>query len=286
MAYKFLLFLVAAVGAASLQDQHQTQSQQNREQSQLQQSVEWQLHQQQRYAANAQDQRGDDSVGYDFAYSVQDPITGDYKSQEESRRNGKVRGQFSWVDADGVRQIVDYRADDRNGFNSEHRREPATRPRLNRVLQVVPGSSLYTIDTVIAPVYTSASRYDHSYSRHQSNRDDRDDRDHQHDERHDREDRDGRENRDDRDHRDDRENREEHDSRDERDNRDNRDHRDNRDRQTEQDRRDDRNQRDGRDGRDGRENQNRSREGRRGREGHAQSEVRFQDPTVAYQYSN
>lgn len=231
MNFKFLLFLVAAVGAASIQE-HQAQSQQQ---------------QRQRQTTEVIDPSEDGPVGYDFSYSVQDPTTGDIKSQEESRRNGNVRGQYSWVDADGVRQIVDYQADDQNGFQSEHRREPAIlRSRPHHIVQIIP-APLYAINTLLAPVQSSVSRVDHRRRQQQENRDGRDNR------------------RDDGDNRDDRENREDRDDRDDRDNR------------------------NGRDDRDNREGQNRSRdqdEGRRGRDGIAQSEVRFQDPAVSYQYSN
>lgn len=263
MAFKFLLFLVAAVGAASIHDP----------QSQLQQQ------QRQRQSTEARNQNEDGTVGYDFSYSVQDPTTGDIKSQEESRRNGNVRGQYSWVDADGNRQIVEYQADDRNGFQSEHRREPAApRPRTHHVVQVIP-APLYTIDTILAPVHSSVSRFDHHRRQHQDDRDDRDVHD---------DDRDNRDNRDGRDGRDDRDNYDNRDGRDGRDGRDDRDSRDGRDG------RDGRDSRDGRDNRnnarDNRDEQNRSRDRqqdeRRGRESQAQSEVRFQDPAVAYQYSN
>ncbi|XP_049549054.1 uncharacterized protein LOC125960003 [Anopheles darlingi] len=173
MALKFTLFLVAAVSAASLQDYHQHQHNQQQQQQQQQQNQQQQRlhgldlenrHQstESRYETALQN-RKEDQIGYDFSYSVHDPVTGDQKSQEESRRNGHVRGQYSWVDADGIRQIVDYRADDHTGFNAQQRTEPANRPRLNRILKLVPAQAvtpLYTIDTIIAPAYTSVSRVD------------------------------------------------------------------------------------------------------------------------------
>ncbi|XP_058057450.1 zinc finger CCCH domain-containing protein 13-like isoform X1 [Anopheles bellator] len=167
MALKFILFLVAAVGAASLQDYQQPQSQQHQQQQQQQQqhTTEPENRQQSndnRFVVDTQ-HANEEQIGYDFSYSVHDPVTGDQKSQEESRRNGHVRGQYSWVDADGIRQIVDYRADDRTGFNAQQRSEPVNRPRLNRVLKLVPAQSvkpLYTIDTVLAPAYTSVTRVD------------------------------------------------------------------------------------------------------------------------------
>lgn len=256
---------MAAVGAASIRE-HQSQSQQQQRQGQ---------------STEVRDQNEDGPVGYDFSYSVQDPTTGDIKSQEESRRNGNVRGQYSWVDADGNRQIVEYQADDQNGFQSEHRREPAPqRPRPHHVVQVIP-APLYTIDTVLAPVHSSVSRVDHHRRQHQDNRDNRDGHDVH---------RDNREGRDGRDDRGDRNDHENHDGRDGRDNHDSRDNRDSWDKHDNRDDRDGHDNRNRNDERDNRDGQNRSRDrqqdGRRGHESHAQSEVRFQDPTVAYQYSN
>ncbi|XP_039493159.1 pupal cuticle protein Edg-84A, partial [Drosophila santomea] len=60
---------------------------------------------------------------YSFNYDVQDPETGDVKSQSETRDGDVVRGQYSVNDADGYRRIVDYTADDVRGFNAVVRRE-------------------------------------------------------------------------------------------------------------------------------------------------------------------
>lgn len=61
---------------------------------------------------------------YTFSYDVQDAITGDYKSQTETRDGDYVQGQYSLHDADGYRRIVDYTADAVNGFKAIVRREP------------------------------------------------------------------------------------------------------------------------------------------------------------------
>jgi hypothetical protein len=66
-----------------------------------------------------------DDSNYNFAYAVSDLTTGDIKSQQEVRRGDQVQGQYTMMDADGYQRIVDYRADDRNGFDAEVRREPA-----------------------------------------------------------------------------------------------------------------------------------------------------------------
>ncbi|XP_041977370.1 larval/pupal rigid cuticle protein 66-like [Aricia agestis] len=59
-----------------------------------------------------------------FSYDVADPNTGDYKSQSESRVGGAVVGQYSLVDPDGTKRVVDYTADDVNGFNAVVRKDP------------------------------------------------------------------------------------------------------------------------------------------------------------------
>ncbi|KAK4881349.1 hypothetical protein RN001_004668 [Aquatica leii] len=55
---------------------------------------------------------------YSFAYDVHDSLTGDSKSQAESRNGGLVQGRYTVADPDGTRRIVDYTADPINGFNA------------------------------------------------------------------------------------------------------------------------------------------------------------------------
>ncbi|VVC95754.1 unnamed protein product [Leptidea sinapis] len=54
---------------------------------------------------------------YAFDYSVKDPHTGDDKEHWETRDGDKVKGQYTVVDTDGTKRIVEYQADD-NGFNA------------------------------------------------------------------------------------------------------------------------------------------------------------------------
>lgn len=61
---------------------------------------------------------------YSYAYDVQDTLTGDAKSQYESRNGDVVSGSYSLLEADGTRRIVEYTADPVNGFNAVVRREP------------------------------------------------------------------------------------------------------------------------------------------------------------------
>ncbi|ALC38469.1 Cpr30B [Drosophila busckii] len=63
-------------------------------------------------------------VAYEFHWSVNDPHTGDIKSQKETRKDDKVEGQYTLIDADGYLRTVDYTSDAHNGFNAVVRREP------------------------------------------------------------------------------------------------------------------------------------------------------------------
>jgi hypothetical protein len=65
---------------------------------------------------------------------VQDPHTGDAKSQWETRDGDKVRGRYTVVEPDGTLRTVDYTADDTNGFQAVVKK---TRPHLRYAL---PGS--------------------------------------------------------------------------------------------------------------------------------------------------
>lgn len=61
---------------------------------------------------------------YKFTYSVHDDHTGDIKSQQEERHGDKVVGQYTLVDADGYRRVVDYSSDKHSGFLAHVHREP------------------------------------------------------------------------------------------------------------------------------------------------------------------
>ncbi|XP_013116034.2 larval cuticle protein A3A-like [Stomoxys calcitrans] len=61
---------------------------------------------------------------YDFSYHVNDALTGDVKSHQESRDGHNVQGQYSLNDADGYKRIVDYSVNGQSGFRAVVRREP------------------------------------------------------------------------------------------------------------------------------------------------------------------
>ncbi|RZC38230.1 Chitin bind 4 domain containing protein [Asbolus verrucosus] len=66
----------------------------------------------------------DPNPQYSYGYDVQDGLTGDSKSQVESRSGDVVQGSYSLVDPDGTRRTVEYTADPINGFNAVVHREP------------------------------------------------------------------------------------------------------------------------------------------------------------------
>ncbi|XP_055856312.1 cuticle protein-like isoform X2 [Episyrphus balteatus] len=61
---------------------------------------------------------------YNVAYNVHDSITGDVKSQSESRDGDVVNGEYSLIDADGYKRTVSYSADAEHGFNAVVNRVP------------------------------------------------------------------------------------------------------------------------------------------------------------------
>lgn len=67
---------------------------------------------------------GQPEANYQFAYAVNDQFTGDHKTHTETRQGDRVEGQYSMVDPDGYKRVVEYRADDTNGFQSEVHRTP------------------------------------------------------------------------------------------------------------------------------------------------------------------
>ena len=101
---------------------------------------------------------------YKFGYDVEDALTGDSKSQVETRDGDVVQGEYSLTDADGFRRTVQYTADPINGFNAVVHREPLVKavaaPVVKTVAPVVHAApvaySAPVVKAVHAPVaYTS-----------------------------------------------------------------------------------------------------------------------------------
>lgn len=117
----------------------------------------------------------DSPAKYDFSYSVHDTQTGDIKQQHEVRDGDSVQGQYSLVDADGLHRIVDYTADDVNGFQATVRREPITKPLepihpvavvASPVVKYVSAAPIahYSDAAPVATVYTHAAPVAHRYT--------------------------------------------------------------------------------------------------------------------------
>lgn len=74
--------------------------------------------------AHALDTQYDPLPQYSYAYKVQDALTGDNKSQQETRDGDVVTGSYSVQDPDGTFRTVFYTADPINGFNAVVQRAP------------------------------------------------------------------------------------------------------------------------------------------------------------------
>lgn len=69
-------------------------------------------------AAPLQAEFADSYPQYQYGYNVHDTLTGDSKTQEETRDGDVVKGSYSLIEPDGSRRIVNYYADPINGFNA------------------------------------------------------------------------------------------------------------------------------------------------------------------------
>ncbi|XP_045483703.1 larval cuticle protein A3A-like isoform X2 [Harmonia axyridis] len=75
-------------------------------------------------AKSVQPEPYDPHPQYSYGYDVKDGLTGDSKSQHETRDGDVVQGQYSVVDPDGTLRTVDYTADPINGFNAVVSKQP------------------------------------------------------------------------------------------------------------------------------------------------------------------
>lgn len=90
----------------------------------------------------------DPNPQYQFSYDIHDSLTGDAKAQHESRDGDVVKGQYSLIEADGSRRIVDYTADPVNGFNAVVHKEAAHSGSVHKVVQA---PQTYTVQKTIVP---------------------------------------------------------------------------------------------------------------------------------------
>ncbi|XP_017030682.1 larval cuticle protein A2B [Drosophila kikkawai] len=84
---------------------------------------------------------------YKYAYDVQDSLSGDSKSQVEERDGDVVHGEYSLIDADGYKRVVQYTSDPVNGFNAVVNRIP-----LEHVKTVVKTVAPVAVPVAAAPL--------------------------------------------------------------------------------------------------------------------------------------
>lgn len=104
--------------------------------------------------AVAQVEEYDPHPQYTYGYDVKDALSGDSKTQVETRDGDVVQGQYSLNDADGYRRIVDYTADPINGFNAVVRREP-----LVAAVAAAPAAVVRAAPLAAAPVAAAPFAY-------------------------------------------------------------------------------------------------------------------------------
>lgn len=68
-------------------------------------------------------EKHEEPKNYEFKYEVHDEKTGDIKRQQETGTHGNVKGQYSLIDSDGFRRLVEYTADAHKGFEAKVTRE-------------------------------------------------------------------------------------------------------------------------------------------------------------------
>ena len=88
---------------------------------------------------------------YSFGYNVHDVLTGDSKTQEESRLGDVVRGSYSLIEADGSRRIVNYYADDINGFNAVVQKDLPVAPVAVAARAVLPAAPVAVAARAVLP---------------------------------------------------------------------------------------------------------------------------------------
>lgn len=69
---------------------------------------------------------------YKYAYEIEDPTTGNTKSQHEVRKGDVVNGAYSVLDPDGTHRTVYYTADPKYGFKAIVTQEPVEAVLLDR----------------------------------------------------------------------------------------------------------------------------------------------------------
>ncbi|XP_054270129.1 cuticle protein 21-like [Macrosteles quadrilineatus] len=105
----------------------------------------------------------DPHPSYSYAYDIKDALTGDSKSQHESRDGDVVQGSYSLVEPDGSVRTVDYTADPVNGFNAVVHKTagvvaaPVAKAYATPVVAKVAAPLAYAAPAYHAPAYAPAA---------------------------------------------------------------------------------------------------------------------------------
>ena len=106
---------------------------------------------------------------YSFSYDVHDSHTGDLKNQHETRDGDVVKGQYSLIEADGTRRIVDYTADDIHGFNAVVTKEGVPQPQLVKTIQPALIKTVQpALIKTVQPAYIAQPQYVHAQPQYNS----------------------------------------------------------------------------------------------------------------------
>ncbi|XP_025602579.2 larval cuticle protein A2B-like [Athalia rosae] len=101
----------------------------------------------------------DPNPQYSYSYDVHDSLTGDAKSQQETRNGDVVEGSYSLVEADGSRRVVHYTADPHNGFNAVVEKEPASHGPVVAKYAAAPVVAKYAAAPVVAKYAAAPLHY-------------------------------------------------------------------------------------------------------------------------------
>ena len=89
---------------------------------------------------------------YKYSYNIEDPTTGDSKSQHEVRQGDVVTGAYTVLGPDGTKRTVEYTADAKHGFKAVLTEDPVSSPLVNQ--PPVPQQNYNTIQyQTTRPVY-------------------------------------------------------------------------------------------------------------------------------------
>ncbi|XP_045515066.1 cuticle protein 8-like [Pieris brassicae] len=94
---------------------------------------------------------------YEFSYGVNDPHTGDIKSQHEARDGDHVTGSYSLHEADGSVRTVHYNADAHSGFNAQVQNSQPSRHATPVVSHASPISHAAPVIAHAAPIISHAA---------------------------------------------------------------------------------------------------------------------------------